>query len=129
MVDWSNYKKFNKFWRSKLGGLKRSLHHSCLQICNNSQFFCFNQQFGPYFNDHSWYIELLFLQWWNLTLNDKGLGISWTHVKNNSITCIYYFYNLCKCLQIFHSVYIGGEHEAHVVKSIVKIKYINLKNI
>jgi hypothetical protein len=45
--------------------------------------------------------------------------------KWSSKTQIFYLCNLCKCLQFFHSVYIGGEHKTHVVQ--VNNKNHNLK--
>jgi hypothetical protein len=38
-----------------------------------------------------------------------------------------YLCNLCKCLQIFHSVYPSGEHKAHVVQ--VNNKNHNLQRL
>jgi len=55
------------------------------------------------------------LQWCNLTLNDKGSQVSRTYFKNILGTQISYLCNLCKCLQIFHKLYIGEEHKAYVV--------------
>jgi hypothetical protein len=65
-------------------------------------------------------IFYLFLQWCNLTFNDKELRILGTHVKNVLKTRISYLCNLCKCLQIFISVYIGEEHKFTWCKSIMK---------
>jgi hypothetical protein len=50
------------------------------------------------------------LQWCNLTLNDKGLGILGTHVKNILGTKVSYLCSLCRCLQFSHNAHIGGEH-------------------
>jgi hypothetical protein len=47
-------------------------------------------------------------------VNDKGLRILGTHVKNILRTHISYLCSLCRCLQIFHNV--TGEHKAHVVQ-------------
>jgi hypothetical protein len=51
-----------------------------------------------------------------VTLNDKRLGNSRTHVMNIFEIQISYLCNLGRCLQIFHIIYIGGEHKAHVVQ-------------
>jgi hypothetical protein len=49
-----------------------------------------------------------FLQWYNLTLNDKGLEISRTQ--------FYYLGSLSRCFQILYNVYIGEEHKAHLMQ-------------
>jgi hypothetical protein len=70
------------------------------------------------------------LQWCNVTVNDKRLGNSRTHVMNIFEIQISYLCSLSRCLQIFHIIYIGGEHKAHVVQvnskkeKIEKIKFI-----
>jgi len=56
------------------------------------------------------------LQWCNLTLNDKGLGILGTHVKNILETQISYLCNVCRCLQLSHNAQIGEEHKAHAMQ-------------
>jgi hypothetical protein len=56
------------------------------------------------------------------TLNDHGSKIIRTHViKKHFKNTIFYLCNLCKCLQFFYKLYIGGEHQIHVVQ-------INSKN-
>ncbi len=51
-----------------------------------------------------------------MTLNDKRLGNSRTHVMNIFEIQISYLCNLGRCLQTFHIIYIGGGHKAHVLQ-------------
>jgi hypothetical protein len=57
-----------------------------------------------------------FLQWCNLTFNDKKLKILRTHVINISRIQISYLRKLYRSLQIFHNVYIRKKHKIHVVQ-------------